>query len=570
MRSLDIEATLSQLDHGPAEALESETLEFKSWDSSQHKARVRTIRESVVAMANAKGGVIVLGVHDQQASRAAAIHGVGDLDSDALKRDIYDGTDPHIAVEIEEIPAPEGRLLALSVPVGTAPHTTADGMIRIRVGKESRPLVGSALTDFLSTRSALDPTAELVRDMGLDDLDPEAMLRLRHTIRQESETPRLAQLPDRDLLEALELISGPRVTVAAILLLGRRMTIARVAPNHEVIFLRYTDTTLYDQRQDFRGPLFKTLDDSLDLLGANTAITTVAVDGLRDLEVPDISRWAAREAILNAVVHRNYFLNQSVHVDLYPDRLEITSPGGFPGDVEPGNVLRHRPVRRNPLLALAFQTVGIGNRAGIGVDRIYEEQLRHGKPPPQYQARNDHVLLTLGTETNHHFVKFIDTEIQKGRELILDDLLVLRSLTGTDSLDRWSAGKVLQLAPEQAAERLVSLRHRGYLVPSGRGAGTRYHLATSLSKLWRTTNSVNRTKNADVRKQILRLLAHGSRLTNGKVRELTGFSRAEVLRLLTGLRDEGLARREGVRGGAFWIAGPQLPRPLGGRSLFDP
>ena len=493
----------------------------------------------------------------------------GALSTGCYQRDIHDGTDPPVVVAVEEIPAPEGRVLALRVPPGTAVHTTAQGVIRIRVGKESKPLGGSALAAFLTTRRPQDPTAEFVPDIGLDDLDPEALLRLRRAIREESRSPQLAGHPDLGLLEALELISGQRVTVAAILLLGSPVTIARAAPNHEVTFLRFRETTLYDQRRDFRGPLIATLDDTLELLGANTGITTVAVDRLRDLEVPEISRWAAREAILNAVVHRDYFLNQSVRIDLHPDRVEISSPGGFPGGVGPGNVLRHQPVRRNPLLARALQTVGVVNRVGVGVDRIYEEQLRLGKPPPRYRAGIDNVLLTLGTRTDPGFVKFVEGETRTGRELTLDDLLLLRSLTETDSFDRWSAGEVLQLPPEEAAGHLVSLRHREYLAPSGRGAGTRYRLAARLAGLRRTPGAGNRPHDSDARQKILRLLERGGRLTNREIRRLTGLSRSEALLILTALRDEGLARTQGVRGGASWVAGPRLPPPPSGRPLSE-
>ena len=130
----ELRELLGRLDGEPADALESETLEFKSWDpqGQQRKVQVRNLRESVVAFANARGGLIVLGVADRRRTRSDAIQGVGDLVASGLRRDIYDGTEPHILVEIDELQEPEGRLLVVRVPPGLPPHTTTDGVARIR------------------------------------------------------------------------------------------------------------------------------------------------------------------------------------------------------------------------------------------------------------------------------------------------------------------------------------------------------------------------------------------------------------------------------------------------------
>lgn len=571
MRPVNLLETLDRLDREPAGDLESETLEFKSWDTSRGhlKERIRKVREAVVAMANAKGGTIVLGVHDRARSRAEAIHGVGDLDSDDLRRDIYDGTDPPILVDAEEIRVPEGRLLALWIPRGIPPHLTTDGVIRVRVGRETKPVGAAALANLTSGLGGRDPTAELVSEADFDDLAPEAFIRLRATIEAEDRTPELARLPDRQLLERLELVSGEDLTVAAILLLGKRTVLARIAPNHEVVFARFPERAGYSQRRDLRGAFLEILDDTLQTLAANTGITTVAAEGLRDLEIPDVSRWVAREALLNAVTHRNYFLNESVLIHLHADRLEITSPGGFPSDIEPGNLLRHAPVHRNRLLARVFQTVGLVNRAGLGVSQIHERQLRHGKPLPRYSAGMDHVRLTLFSRTDPDFVRFVDSEKQSGQELTLDDLLVLRSLTEADFLDRWSAGEVLQCPPAEAAEFLASLRQRAYLTTTGRGRTMKYRLADLLAHLRQIPPVAFSSDRSEPAQQILGVLERGGRLTNRAVRELTGLSRNEALRVLNALRDAELARVEGTRRGASWVAGPRLRHPPSGRLLAE-
>ena len=267
---------------------DSTTLEFTSWEprGQQRKTQLRSLREAVVAFANARGGLIVLGVADRKRTRFDAIHGVGDLDAAGLRRDIYDGTEPHVLVEIDELQEPEGRLLAVRVPSGLPPHTTTDGVARIRIGKDSKPLTGSTLAQLLVTRGGRDVTADPVPGVRFADLDQAQVRRLRQTIVTGAERRNLAGLGDRELLEALGLTFGPVVTLAAVLLLGNRPTLARYAPQHELIFTRRQRAARYDVRRGLRGPLLEVLDEVQRLLDANLRVSTA--------DISASSRWSFR------------------------------------------------------------------------------------------------------------------------------------------------------------------------------------------------------------------------------------------------------------------------------------
>lgn len=562
----ELRELLGRLDGEPADALESETLEFKSWDpqGQQRKVQVRNLRESVVAFANASGGLIVLGVADRRRTRSDAIQGVGDLAASGLRRDIYDGTEPHILVEIDELHEPEGRLLVVRVPLGLPPHTTTDGVARIRIGKESKPLTGSTLAQLFVTRSGHDVTADTVPGVRFADLDQKQVDRLRQTVATDSERRNLASLGNRELLETLGLISGPDITLAAVLLVGNRPTLARYAPQHELIFTRQRSLTRYDVRRDLRGPLLEVLDEVQRLLDANLRVSTADISGFQQMELPDISWWVAREAVLNALVHRDYFLRQSIHLVLQDGRTEVTSPGGFIGGVTAQNVLRHPPVRRNPLLADVLQTIGLVNRAGLGVDRIYEELLLLGKDLPRYDADESHVRLVLPTRTHPDFVRFVHEARRDGKALSLDDLILLRGLTRRRSLDRWTAAELLQLTDGDAADQLVSLRERGYLVAQGRGRGTVYRLAHRhaglLDAAFPTEDDIW-VDEESVRLRLIALLSERGRLTNNEIRGISGYSRARVLRLMRSLRDEGLVEVRGRGRGAHYVPGqPRIDR----------
>jgi ATP-dependent DNA helicase RecG len=262
MHSLtEIRALLQRLEGEPADAIESETVECKPWEVSARPfdSLVREIREAVVCLANARGGTIILGIADRKRTRREAIHGVGPADAQDLRRRIYDGTEPHILVEVEELVEPEGRLLLVRVPRGMPPHTTTEGVGRIRVGKECKPLTGSALSRLMFAGGQRDLTAETLPGATQADLDPEQIGLLQRTIQTEGGSPGLSGIPPVELLSNLELIRDGEVTLAAFLLLGRASALTRWAPQHEVVFMRFKSPTSYDVRHDLKGPLLSIL-----------------------------------------------------------------------------------------------------------------------------------------------------------------------------------------------------------------------------------------------------------------------------------------------------------------------
>ena len=227
----------------------------------------------------------------------------------------------------------------------------------------------------------------------------------------------------------------------------------------------------------------------------------------------------------------------------------------MPG-VTPRNVLRHRPVRRNPLLAEALQMIGLVNRAGLGVDRIYEELLSLGKGIPRYDADESQVRLILHTRTHTAFARLVHDLRRGGIELSLDDLIALRGSTRRGFLDRWSASELLQLSEEEAAAHLISLRKRGFFVAQGRGRGTVYRLARRYAELLPDMDETDGDSWIDeeaLRLRLLAILSDRGRLTNAEIRRISGYTRTQVLRLMRMMRSEKLVRVRGRGRGAHYV-----------------
>ncbi len=547
---------LEQLDGlGPrtADDLETETLEIKGRPKSRDELK-RWLIKAAVCLANQRGGCLLVGVADRTKDRARAVVGIGGISHGGLAREVYDATDPHILIELEEVQDGGITLLAAHVPKGIPPHTTTAGEAWIRIEKSCVPLTGSTLARMIASSGEVDLSAAPVEGSTPNDLDNAALEKARERLRSQPTLSRLADMGDVPLLEALGLMVGGELNRAAILLFGKPAAMARVLPQHEIMLLRHTSRTRYDQRSDLRGALVRELDRIEEFLSSATSLRTVQPRGFTQLEIPTISWEVAREAVLNAVAHRDYFLSQGIIVALHKDKVEITSPGGFLGGISPANILRHPPVHRNETLARSLRELGFTNRAGLGVDRIFEGLLRSGARPPTYRADEASVSVSLPLGGSDELAAWIVEYEREDDALSLDDLIVIRRLMDTGLIDRHSAGEHLQLSEPDAANQLAEMRQRKLLVARGRGRATSYELPRPLSERLRgraITDADHPLEAEGIRLKILELLRERGRLTNAEIRDFSGYNRQQVLALEKELEREGLIELHGYGRGAY-------------------
>jgi predicted HTH transcriptional regulator len=176
-------------------------------------------------------------------------------------------------------------------------------------------------------------------------------------------------------------------------------------------------------------------------------------DGLFRRDIPTFNEDAVREAVLNAVSHRDYRLYGSTFVRQSPRRIEIVSPGGFPSDVRSDNILFAQSPR-NRRLAEAMARCGLVERSGQGADRMFATALKEGKLPPSFDASDSsRVSVVLnGVVQDEAFITFLErVATEKGRTFQVADLVVkvlLRELKeagrahtrGVKRAARWFAG----------------------------------------------------------------------------------------------------------------------------------
>ncbi|MBC7340709.1 MAG: hypothetical protein H5U04_12825 [Firmicutes bacterium] len=156
-----------------------------------------------------------------------------------------------------------------------------------------------------------------------------------------------------------------------------------------------------------RLPLVPALRRLEELIELRNSRVTVPV-GMARVEIAEFPPEVYREAVLNALCHRDLSRVEPIYVYHHPDRLTVSSPGGLPGDITPENIIRHRAYHRNPTLALLVERLGYVERAGIGVDTMFRVCLEQGKEPPEIRATADSVEVILRNgKVATSFVRFV-------------------------------------------------------------------------------------------------------------------------------------------------------------------
>jgi ATP-dependent DNA helicase RecG len=539
--------TPEQLMHWLAEP-EGLRLEFKEARNNYHFDK---LVQYCVALANEGGGKIILGVTDR---RPRQIVGTAAFEEPGrTEAGLHDRLSQRIPVE--ELLLPQGRVLVVHVPArlpGTA--WQIDGRYLKRAGDELTGL-GDAELKAIFAETGPDFSAELCPSAGLQDLAPAAIALFRERWAKKSRDERKLLWSDAETLTNAELLLDGQLTYAALILFGTRAALGRWLAQAELVF-EYRPSNASGpaaDREEYREGFFSWQDALWHKINLRNAKQSYQ-DGLFRMDLLTFDEVAVREALLNAVAHRDYRLGGSVFVRQYPQRLEIVSPGGFPPGITPANILDQQNPR-NRRLAEALAKCGLIERSGQGMNLMFESAIRQGKQLPSFAGTATHeVRLTLdGMVRSPTFVRFLERlGEQTLRSFATDDFLALDALHREQPLS------------QQLKERLPGLVAAGAVEAVGRGKGTTYMLSRGLYAALGAKGVYTRKKGLDRNTNKALLLQHieDNKSTGSKMEEfqqvLPALSRSQIQVLLREMRKDGTAHPVGVTKGARWYAGPMI------------
>ncbi len=348
------------------------TAEFK-------RAGTSNLGREICAFANATGGVILIGVTDQGEI-------VGVIDHNRLKSEVQAiarSADPPISVVVESV----GEVLCVIVPEQHSNPYSFGGKFFLREGATSQQMSRDEIREFFFKEGLIhfDETVCPEYELG-KDLTPAIWSRFAT----------LANIPtnmEREpALRNLHLVKDGRMTHAGAWLMCDDITRYTLRAGVTCAFFRGTTNVHILDRRDFTGDLYSIYEDCMAYMQSrlNTALIPNARGRDERLELPEE---ALREALVNAIAHRDYRSTANVQVHIYHDRLEIITPGGLPAGMKEED-LGHRSVPRNPLLFSLFYRMNLVEKIGSGIQRIRDLCRGYGVAEPRFEV-SEHWLTVV-------------------------------------------------------------------------------------------------------------------------------------------------------------------------------
>lgn len=505
--------------------------------------------EEIVGMTNTVGGVLFLGVEDD-----GTITGIQKKHKDAVGVTalIANSTVPPISVRAEVIKE-EKEVLKIEIPRSRGVVSTSSGKILRRRLKldgspEVIPMYSYEIPSRLSELGLLDFSAQPLAGAVLDDLDPNQRIRLRRIIqnRQGGEKA-LLTLPDDELDIALRLVTevaGKYVpTMTGMLLIGKEERIAELMPTARSTF-QVLEGTAVRINEDSSKPLLELFENYETYLKAWNPERETEY-GLFRIPIPEFDWAAYREGLVNAFCHRDYTMLGNVRVLIDDEGMSISNPGGFIDGVNLKNLLTVEPHGRNPALADAMKRIGLAEKTGRGIDRIYEGSIIFGRPWPDYTESTSRTvkLFIQRAKANLPFAKLIaDEQKRQQKPLSIYTLMILSLLNGERrcSLDRII--EVTNLSENKVRAAVENMIEIGLLEAAGNGKNRSFILGKQIYK--EANESIKYVRQTDIdsirRPELIMKLAETQQgiITKQDVMDLFKISPAQAYSLLKQLKNE--------------------------------
>ncbi|MHB8793318.1 MAG: ATP-binding protein [Thermoleophilia bacterium] len=357
-------------------------------------------------------------------------------------------------------------------------------LIRCRFGStiELLRLLQDSLVSYLEKRGDVQGGSfeeKLCSGATMEDLDVETVARFVRRARSERQFPLSEQAPLADVLTHLNLLRGDQPTIAAVLLFGRDPQ--RFIPAAELRCMHFHGTEVQrpaPSYQIFKGNLFDQVDRGADFVLSvlNRRIGTREL-GAQAPVTYEIPPDAVREAIVNAVVHRDYVSAAAVQVSVFADRVEVWNPGALPHELTPARLREpHGSVARNPRICEALFLTGYIEKYGTGTLMMIRESIENGLPEPDFEQRGGEFVVTSWRDwlTDKVLAELQINERQKA---------VIAHLKVSGHISNQEYQSLLSVAKRTAHRDLADLFDKGVIERIGTtGKGTYYVLGKGAAK----------------------------------------------------------------------------------------
>lgn len=418
--------------------------------------------KTICAFANSKGGTLYIGVKDDSTPAGRSI---SDKSQQKIINQIEDGIgiQPQINVHTQD----DDEFLTITIPQSKTP-VSYKGKYYKRVGNTTRELQADELRNFMLKDVPWDSLTKSV--FSFDEIDKDILAGVGNQSRGERGVPDWDRMGDEAFLKHLNLVVDGELTNAAMILFGNNPN--RHFPHAKIRIGRFKGQSEIIADHEITGNLIMQLrraeETVKSLINKRYEITG---ESFQRQEVWDYPLPALREALLNAIVHRNYHIREAeIQVKIYDEKIWIYNPGGLPEGLSVEQLSEpHSSIPRNPLIADVFYRAGYIEKFGTGTLRIIEALKEAGHPEPEFKE-----------EANGFVVQLFRSE---GAEISIPEGLNERQRTAMmyihehGSINNSTYQEISGSSKRTATRDLKDLTERGLLVQVGKGgAGIKYRL----------------------------------------------------------------------------------------------
>jgi ATP-dependent DNA helicase RecG len=364
--------------------MEKQNIEWKSmWKDEYLKW--------VCAFANTQGGELHIG--RDNTGKVAVLDRADEL-LDVIPKKIRNSMGIVCEVNLTD----EGYIL---ITVNHYPHPISyHGRYYIRSGSTTQELTGNALDEFLLRAHGKTWDAVPVPHVGAKDLDIVAFREFRKkALARDRLTAEDLDITDEQLVSTLRLTENKYLKRAALLCFHEEPD-KWVTGVHVKIGYFKTDDDLVFQ-DEISGPLITMPDKVMDLLYSKYFKGIISYEGIQRVETYPVHRESMREAILNAIVHKDYASGNPIQIRVYDNKITVFNSGILPADWSVEKLLASRTsAPHNPDIARVFFRSGMTEAWGRGIEKIINSNVNAGKPKPEFEMVGNGLIVSFYGDAN--------------------------------------------------------------------------------------------------------------------------------------------------------------------------
>jgi len=439
---------------------ESEFVEFKP-----SLSQVRNIIETVSAFSNTKGGRIEIGRKDDGTIVGVS---VGKDTIEKLASEIKQNTDPHVypSIQVREV---DGKtMIVIEVREGHAKPVLAFGRAFKRVGKTNQRLEYEEIRKLAMKTSKLCWDELVCEGAASEDIDEDRVRWFLRRAKDERNFDVSPETPVDEALERLNLMKSGQLTNAALLLFGKRPQ--RFFPQAETRCARFkgTEPVEFIDMKVFAGDVIGQRDNAIEFVKEHIELHA-EIAGAERIETWEYPIGAVREAVTNAICHRDYELSANVQVRIFDDRIEIWGCGPLPEPLRLEDLKREHPsILRNRLVGSCFFLIRFVEEWGTGTNRMIRECVDRGLPEPVFEELSGSLVITLR--------KGMTEEFLRGMGLNERQVRAMGYLKEHGEIDRKTYCSLCNVGKTVAHEELADMVDKKLIEMVGKGRSVRYIL----------------------------------------------------------------------------------------------